>query len=237
MDKKAIALYDDEVDPKFIQAVNVLKSKEIPKSAIKEHPGKGGKTFKYIDHIWATETLQNGLPNLWCFEVFDWEHFREKLKIRKPDGNYIEIDSRSVVARCKLTLFVPLKDTNPQAFLERWVTEVGVFEINDSMPTAMGVASAVSRGLCRCMMRMFGIGLQFYRGDEQQPTPAEAWTSLKQFALNQGSDWSKEFQQAYIDALKEKGITKENIVDKFSDAYEILAGQLGKTVKLEEMPE
>jgi len=216
--------------PEYVQAVNALKSKEVPKSAVKEHPGKGGKTFSYVDHIWITETLQSGLPaNAWSFEVLSWEIYHDKLMISKKP-----VEVRSVTAQCRFTLHIPLATGE---ILNKVVTEVGVFEPNESMSSAAAVASAVSRGLCRCIMRSIGLGIQFYKGDEEELSPAQAWTSLKVFAQNQGADWNKEFEDNYIALLKQTGITREHLVSEYKEAYHILSEILGKTVKLEEMPE
>jgi len=219
------------ISPKYVRAVNAIMDKEIPLEAIETRPGKSGKTFKYAKHTWVTETLQQGLGNAWGFEVLGWEIFNEIVLIGKEK---VETPMRSIVTNVRLTLYVPLENGE---ILTRVVGDVGVFEPNEAMSTAMGVASAVSRGLCRVVMRALGLGLQFYKSEEQSVTPAQAWTTLKTFAINQGSSWDDEFQRKYIALLKEKDITRENIVDRFSEAYEILAGLLGKTVQLEEMPE
>lgn len=228
------------VDPKMVQAMNTIMTGEVPASAKKKHPGKGGKTFTYLSHVWVTRTLQQGLQNQWSFEVLDWQVFDEELDIRV--GNTIEKQRNvNVVARTKFTLYV-IVDPELRQFpgdpimYERVVTEVGIFEKPLSMPTSTAIASAVSRGLCRCVMRALGIGLELYEADDPEPTPAQAWTSLKQFAINQGTDWNKAFEDALITRLKDSDITSDNLVDKYSEAYNILASMLGKVVSLEEMP-
>jgi hypothetical protein len=225
-------------DPRQLEAINAIALSEIPTSALKERPGASGKTFTYVEHTWVTETLQKGLPNQWDFKVLDWEVFTDTLKIKKKD-TYIDRVVRSVAARCQFTLKILVnpelrKFEGDPLYMERTVTEVGVFEINPAMSTAFGVAAAVSRGLCRCVMRSIGLGLELYTGGDDID-PNKAWTSLKVFAVNQGWDWDNN-RQDYIDALQEVGITRENIVDKYSTAYEILATMVGKVTELEEMP-
>jgi hypothetical protein len=234
MSKDIVVLSPDQaLSPDYVQAVNVIQSKEIPRSAIKTREGKAGKTFTYVDHVWVTETLQDGVGHLWSFEVLGWEVFREKLTIGGQQK-----DSRSIAATCKFTLHVPLESGG---FLNRVTTEVGVFEPNASMSTAFAVASAVSRGLCRCVMRSLGIGIQFYKSEEdQEVTIDDAWTSLARFAANQvGKEkWKNETSVQFLEALKEKGITREaaNLVDRYSEAYNILATLIGKVAPTEEMP-
>jgi hypothetical protein len=215
---KAIVPFDNSVlDVKMIEAYNNLTSKKVPKSAIQSHPGKGGQTFTYVDHIWVTEQLQNALGNGWSWEVLHWEVFED-----------------SVAVSGKLTMHMPAGD---QIF-DRSVTEVGVFDRRKGMTTASTIASAASRALCRSAMRMFGLGIEFYKKNkEDAPTVDEAWTSLKSFAKNQGVKWDDQFGKAYGDAIKAAGITRETLIDRYSEAYKILATMIGKVTVVEKMPE
>ena len=239
MDKSITTVETSVVDPAQLEALNVLRSKRVPKKAIHTHPGKGGQTFSYVSHVWVTKTLQDGLRNMWSFEVLGWEVFRESLSIKTKEG-YRDVPVVSVAATTRLTLHLLIggehRTPGDQLILNRVITEVGVLEKNSAMPTAMAVAGAVSRGLCRCVMRAFGIGLELYGDEEAEITPAQAWTSLKTFAINQGADWSKDTESQYVEALRLAGITRENLVEKWNQAYNILAGILGKTVAIEDMP-
>jgi hypothetical protein len=240
MEKSIVKVENQVMDLAQLEAINTLRSKRIPKKAIRTRAGKSGKTFSYVSHTWVTKTLQNGLQNMWSFEVLGWEVFREQLTIKSGNG-YKDVPSVSVAATTRLTLHllmdVDKHQPGDQLIMDRVITEVGVIEKNQSMPTAMAVAGAVSRGLCRCVMRAFGIGLELYGDDEGgQPTSGDAWTSLKVFAINQGANWN-ELEPRYIEAIQSVGITRENLVDRWSEAYNILAKMLGKIIPTEEMPE
>jgi len=81
------------------------------------------------------------------------------------------------------------------------------------------------------MMRMFGIGAEFYEEDAEM-TPEMAWTSLKKFAIARGVE-----EQVLIDKIKEAGITKDNLLDRFGDAYSIVSELAGTKPVVEEVPE
>jgi hypothetical protein len=90
-------------------------------------------------------------------------------------------------------------------------------------------------------MRSLGIGIQFYKSEEDQEiTIDDAWTSLARFAANQvGKEkWASPVSGQFLEALKEKGITREaaNLVDRYEEAYKILATVIGKVAPTEEMP-
>ena len=212
------------VDPRQVDALNALAAKRVPKNAISEHPGKGGKMFTYVKHTWVTETLQHGLGNAWSFDVQDFQVF-----------------SDSVAVRGTLTVLIPVnpaaRQANDPPFITRTMTEIGIYELRNGVPIAATVASAASRCLCRCVMRMFGIGIEFYKTESDEITPAHAWTTLKEYAKKQGKEWTPEFEKTFIDTMKSKGITRDNIVDRYGDAYRILSELIGKVVKVEEMPE
>lgn len=222
------------VGPEQLKSFNAIMGKKIPESAKKKRPGKSGKSWTYVEHTWITRTLQEGLQNQWSFEVLDWEVFREEITVgkkKKPSVN--------IATRCQFTLHIVIDDgitDGTKKVLDRRITEVGVFEKMPSMPTAMAIASAASRGLCRCVMRALGLGLEFYESDDIDMNPNEAWTALKNFGISQGANWTDEWQKEFITELDEAGITRENIVDKYDQAYHILAKRMGKVTKIEEMP-
>src|SRR3989337_3320281 len=135
MSKDIVVLSPDQaLSPDYVQAVNVIQSKEIPKSAIRTREGKAGKTFTYVDHVWVTETLQDGVGHLGSFEVLGWEVFREKLTIGGQQK-----DSRSIAATCKFTLHVPLESGG---FFKRKKTEGGGFGPNATLDTDFAPAFA-----------------------------------------------------------------------------------------------
>ena len=221
-----LALYsfvDNKADPEHVQALNILMTKKIPKSAVRERPGKGGQKWKYVDHIWLTKQLQTGMRAAWDFEVLRWEVFRETLTLKNGPA-----ESRSVVALCSFTYHIPLKSRQPgdPLSISRKVTEVGVFEPNAAMPTAQAIASAVSRGLCRCVMRALGIGIELYGDDERPMTPTIAYETLKDYAEASGQKWTAEFEKEYKDALARNGIEGKDLVDEFDTAFALLTQML-----------
>lgn len=220
MSKDLVPFESDIINPKQLEAYNSLTSKKIPKDAIQSHPGAGGKTFTYIDHVWVTETLQDALGNTWSWDVLKWEVLEDK----------------TVVVLGKLTVYFPL--TNGQIF-ERSITEVGSFMAGGGKMTISNmIASAASRALCRCAMRMFGLGIEFYKKNkEDEPTPEEAWGALRRFIENQGQKYDAEFKKVYAAKMKEAGIDNDNILDRYTEAYKLVAELLGKGKPKEGMPE
>jgi len=204
--------FGKEISPEVIAARQNLMSGEIPPHARKVHQGKGGKMFHYFSHAWGTSQLRDGLQAYWNMACRSWEIF----------------DDRSCAALVSLWVNWPTKD----GYLVQEITEIGAYEDStNKMPKAMIVASAVSRGLCKCMMRMFGIGAEFYEEDAEM-TPEMAWTSLKKFAIARGVE-----EQVLIDKIKEAGITKDNLLDRFGDAYSIVSELAGTKPVVEEVPE
>lgn len=223
-DSELMNIDNSIMDPKHLQAINNLRSKEVPKDAIKTHPGKGGQTFSYVDHVWVTEQLQDALHNMWDWDVLSWEVFED-----------------SVVVCGRLTLHIPFRyglGGEESKIYDRSVTEIGSFDRRKGMSVANTVASAASRALCRAAMRMFGIGIEFYKKNkEDDPTTDEAWGAIRKFVENQGQKYDEAFKKDFGARLKDAGINNDNILDRFQEAYKIVADMLGKGKPKEEMPE
>lgn len=213
-DEMAIIL-DRTFDAKALQALNILASGQVPKGAIQTHPGKGGKNFQYINHIYMTRQLNAALQQLWDMEVLRYDVW----------------DDGTANAMVRMTIWIPLKNGEMH---RRVITEVGAFEPLGSgdgkMKKAMAVASAVSRGLLRCCLRAFNIGSELYQADSEM-TPNMAWTAIKRYAV----DNNKVPEEILVQALKDSGVTSENIVDHFQIAWNV-AGGLVSARKQEEMP-
>lgn len=221
----AAELTKAQVNPEFLKAINALKKKKVPASAIQKRPGKGGKTFSYVSHTWATETVQNALGNLWSYEAIKWDVFTDNIKGK---------DVQNVAALVKFTMHIPFEtgSNGTMELMDRSVTEVGSFVNEARMPTSNAIAAAISRGLCRCLMRMFGLGIEFYKSDDIQMTVVDAWNALWEFAQNQ----SFRDKDAVTKAFADEGITKDNLVDRFEDAYRVVAELVGSAKKKETMP-
>lgn len=182
----------------MLVAMDQLAAEEIPLEAIKTRPGKGGKTFDYVSHIWVTQKLRDAFGVFWSMNVKDYEVFNDN----------------SAVAVVELIIYAP---TSEDEEMEVSITEVGAFEdATGKMPKAMIVASAVSRGLCRCVMRRFGIGKQFY-DEESEPTLASAWESIKRHAERQ-----KLTPEEVLQLFEMNGITRSNLLDEFTRAWRLV---------------
>jgi hypothetical protein len=231
------------MNPERVKALNILNTGKVPATEIDQRPGAGGKQFSYIKHAYATRLMQDALGPLWSFECLDYQVFRETLRKKgKVDGEKMDPKSKkmvkckvdgkieweivSIAARCQLTIKYPLVDeakgSLPGKFLEQIFTEIGAFEKNEGMNTANGVASAVSRGLLKCLMRALGLGLELYSSDKEELDPKDAWNILKQYLIRRGIEWNDDFIAKFKKALELGGIkTQEDMLDKFTTAYEI----------------
>jgi len=198
-DEQLLPLDQLELKPEVLRAVVAIRTRKIPPEMISEHPGKGGKKFRYLKHTNATDImLDSGLP--WDYEVLSYQVFPDK----------------SVSALCKLTVRLQLKDGT---WVSRTITEVGVHDgnVQPPLPTASAVAAAASRGLPRCIFRMFGLGKELYP-DSVTPT-AGWWSALNGYARN-----LKVAEADLIEALKKAGITKDDLEERYEEAIEIARG-------------
>ena len=50
-------------------ALKAILLAEVPKEAIRSHLGNGGKTYKYVDHVWVTKMLRLTFGPLWSYEA------------------------------------------------------------------------------------------------------------------------------------------------------------------------
>lgn len=192
------------MDAKRLAALNALVSGKVPASAVSTRKGRAGKTFSYLKHIYGNDLLRDAFGYMWGYEVLEVQTY----------------DDHSAIARVKLTMYIPLGDGQ---YLEIPTTTVGAHEdTSGKMCRAFMAASAASRGLCKCLMRRFGVGREFY-GDGVTLSPAGAWAALKEFGARQGVS-----EETIVAEMKELGITKETLVDRFQEAYDavsVLASQ------------
>jgi len=196
-DQELLPLDEIELKPEVLRSVVAIRTRTIPPEMISEHPGKSGKKFRYLKHTNATDImLDSGLP--WDYEVLSYQVF--------PD--------RSVAALCRLTVKLHLKDGS---WVSRTITEVGVHDgnVQPPLPVASAVASAASRGLPRCIFRMFGLGKELY---PDSVTPPAGWLR----ALLGYSKNLKIPEGDLIEALKKADITKENLQEHYEEAIEIV---------------
>jgi hypothetical protein len=201
------------VTPKQVEAINALTSGTVPGQHVSRRRGRAGKTFSYVKHVYANELVRDAFGILWSYEVLSTTAY----------------DDASASALVCLTLYIPQED---KSYLEIRTTAVGAHEdTSGKMCKAYMVASAASRGLCKTLMRRFGFGAEFVQ-DEVQMTAKESWTALWRFA--QRKDPTVE-QDAVVVALKAVGITRDNLVDRFEQAYSIVSKVV--SMPLEDIPE
>jgi len=196
---------------------------------LKSHPGRGGKTFTYLAHTYATTLLLDTFNMMFSHDVLQFEIF----------------DDGTAVALVRLQIHTPIfnPDGTLQQIFTNSITEVGAFagKVEDK---AYVVAAAASRGLCKCLMRRFGVGLELYKADDTM-TKDQAWEALWRYAKNGMQHLDKDQTAAaraqLVDLLKKAGITGENLVDRFEEAYRItsdfLAEIQGRKVDAPPIPE
>lgn len=213
-DKLGLGVDNDLLSTEVLHALETLSTGTVPREAVKEHPGKGGKTFKYVSHIWVTQQLRRAFGQLWSMKVQSYQVFQ--------DG---------AVALVTLVLRIPTNDGvhGARGYIENEITDVGAFDGGGGkMAAPMMIASAVSRGLVKCAMRRFGIGEEFYGADEFEITAAEAWDRLCSTFVK--GDMTKE---RILDILKGIDINRDNIVDRYLEAWKAVYAEVHK----KEVPE
>lgn len=203
------------VSPESAKARQALEEGKAQHGVIHQYNGKGGKTFSYIPHTDGTKTMQDAFGQLWDWEVVSHDVFADA----------------SAVAYGKMTLYY--YDQNGNLVHKRTIQEVGGREPITNKDgkvvstTAFVVLGAASRSLLRCMMRAFGYGLELYREEDTDFTVEQAFKVLEDYAKTRGM---KEHRDVWVTALKDAGITRENMLDRFEDAYNMVY-QAGETHK------
>ena len=187
------------MDAKRLAALNALVSGKVPARAISTRKGRAGKTFSYLKHIYGNDLLRDAFGYMWGYEVLEVQVY----------------DDHSAIALVRLTMYIP--QGNGQ-YLEIPTTTVGAHEdVTSKMCSAFMAASAASRGLCKCLMRRFGVGREFY-GDGIALSPAGAWATLKEFGARR-----KITEESIAAKMKELGIAGEELVDRFQEAYDAVS--------------
>jgi len=198
------------VTPEIAEARIALSSGKVPAHAVLTRPGRG-KSLTYMSHVYATEVIQRGLLPTWSFELLNYEIFEEV----KGQGKAV----MSVLALTRFTYRIPF--TNPDGSIT-WIPRVVTFPgnfINDlKIPKAPAVAAATSRGLCGCLMRLFGLGLEFYKNGQDEMSPDKAYSTIFTFAQNNNVT-----EQRLHEIMMQIGITQENIVDRFTDLFDAVS--------------
>jgi len=224
--KTSMTPFTDAIDPKIAKAIQALRTSTIPKEQISEHPGKGGKKFRYVKHTHATMLMNDAFQQGWNWEVLEYEVFSDT--------------SACVLGR--MTLNLPYDDHGTMKIHQRVITEVGNFQpIGGGMNAAASVSSAASRALLKCMFRAFGFGKELYPDKDEEVTPKAAWNMLLQQA--------RRFKIEAIELMtmfREKGLVKKTklseddkivFVDRFEEMWAAISEYVDKKRgKKEEVP-
>jgi hypothetical protein len=235
-----------EIRAETLSALSTIEDGRVPPHALQTRQGSGGKDIPYASHVWVTRLLNSAFRWLWDYECLEYQVH----------------DDGSVSSRNRLTVNLPigkLPDGTP-LYHKRVTTEIGAFEaynkyeevqkevdgqmrrINQkkvdpitgqyeyTMATSDRVASSVSRGLVKAVARMFNIGLELIE-DKVEMTDLDAWNILLRNGKNQGLD-----REQIIEVVREAGITKDNIVEKFQVGFAAVYNAARKQI-IEEVPD
>jgi hypothetical protein len=193
-----------------LRSQEALRTRTVPPEIVQTHPGKGGKVFEYVPHTYATESLLDVMGQWFSHDVLE-------AHIAKDDSAW---------ALVRLEIHVPFKqpDGSMDIFTNH-ITEIGSFDGGGGyMSEAMMLGSAASRGLVKCMMRRFGMGLQFYKDGQEELTVDSAWTTIWRYVTNQLKPKDPQaIATALADKFKEAGLEKGDLLDSFAAAYRVAA--------------
>jgi hypothetical protein len=199
------------------RALNALRQREVDRKFVSTHPGRGGKTFSYIDHAHVSDTLLDAFGPWFSHDVLE-AHI---------------LDDNSAYAFVRLTMHEPIFDEGGRLShtVDTTITEVGTMPANPgggTMDFSYRIAGAASRGLVKCVARRFGYGLEFYRKmDFEQPTNLDAWNTCWLYyarVMNLGSVAKNKVaaaKNALVAYLSDAGIDSDNILDRFEEAYRL----------------
>lgn len=219
--------FTEAIDPRVAKAIRAIETSTIPPEQISEHPGKGGKKFRYVKHTHATQLMNDAFRSAWDWEVISYEVF----------------DDNSALAIGRITLHLPYEDNGIMKVHKRVVQEVGNFQpLGGGMNKAAAVSSASSRALLKCMFRAFGFGKELYPDKDEEVTPISAWNLLfgqaKRFGITKGEDLLKLFVLKKL--VPEGKLTEDQknvFIDRFEDLWKAITEYNDeKRGKKEEIP-
>ena len=235
-----------EIKAETLAALATIEDGRVPPHALKSRQAGGSVKIHYASHAWVTRLMNSAFRWLWDYECLEY--------IMHDDGS---VSSRNQLAVNIPTGTTPDGVTH---YHRRTVTEIGSFEaynkyeevkkeidgqeriINQkkvdpvtrtyeyTMSGADRVASSVSRGLVKCVARMFNIGLELIEG-ETEMTDIDAWNILLRNGKNQGLD-----REQIVGLMKDAGITKETILEKFQVGFAAIY-QAAQNQVIEEVPD
>ena len=209
-------LTDRGITTRSAKALTALLTAVVPDDVVKTHKGRGGKTLSYVPHNLATNTMNDALGMDWDWQILDYQLLPDKTAVARGQ----------MTIRYEAKIFDFEGNTVGTEWRTRIITEMGGGEVHGENPVLCNqILSACSRALLRCMFRAFGYGGQFYEKQENEPTPSDAWKTLKTY-MNK----NKVTDDEILPALKKAGITKEMLLDKLEEAF-LIAKKIGDDKK------
>lgn len=194
------------------EAIDRLTSGKTPMKEIKNRPGRGGTTQKYVDITYMVEQANLITSYNWKQEVIKEEEFRDK------NGKILEV---GVLVR------VTFYNTDGTAVSkEQWGQKDIVYDKTTGNPVAYfdDKKAAISDGTKKCLS-YFGIAADVYAGKD-----LEFYMEDEDFVANMGND---EWQTVFNKLVKDSGIKWPKVfevlkvkslgeVEDFREAYEQL---------------
>jgi len=204
-----LVLEELESTAERISALKILESGKVPASAVQTRSSRGGK-LSYIDHVWASSILRAAFGHLWSFDVGDVQLF----ELTSLDGKFEY--PKFTMATCTLTVEVGGYRTS--------ISEIGAFDNTMKLNPAAAGASAVHRALTKCLMLMFGVGAEFYKGYKPYTASAgDLWADILEYGTGQSLT-----EDQIVAAIKMKGITKDTLVSRFEEARDAVSAAIDK---------
>lgn len=203
------------IDYKRASALTTILNGKIPKEAIRKHPGAGGKSFQYVDHVWVTRKLRQAFGALWSFEASE--------ATIEEDG--------TATARGTLRVKFP---NNEGGYIETVFSDYGACLTTKGMAIANRKLAAASKALVRCAFRAFGVGEEFYDSADDSLTNGRAWDMFKVQVANNKRYITMDDITGYC---KNNGIEKTDLVEKFDDIWKFIYDTIHERKMVEELDE
>ena len=206
---KEIQLADDA--PITPAQANILLQ-QTPPEAIKLRQGKGGKTFRYVEHAWVTEQLNEAFGWAWSWEIVDWKIMPES-------------EPSEVMVLGKLTVH----GRNGASLVK---TQFGSSDVKrDKQGNVLSVGDdlkAASSDALKKTASLLGLALDLYRSDDEGTANGKAAKGQGKQTGNVGDDPATRFwvkcREHGVDTEQGRDILQEH-GGSFDDAYKALVFQ------------
>lgn len=210
--KKTLTIYDALDKKKVQEAIDNLIKGHTPAEFIKERPGRGGKTFNYVETYYVVDQLNKLFGFRWNFEIISEE-----------------ITDKEATVKGRLTAHA----SDGQTIVKE---QFGEADRQAGVPPGDTKKGAASDCLKKCAS-LFGIALDVYWGKELeiftpeqesgevQMNTNDAVKAFNKYVTSKKLAWSKVFELLGISSLSE--------IADYQEAYrnlkEKLDGQVDKS--------